>query len=239
MKAVIFFFFVLGLSSCQDNSIKEVKKLDTFEQKYSYALGLDAGEQFMNRMPLEIDVDALIQGILDTTRANRTVLMDKNETAQVLREFNTKAREAFQKKQAEKAALKDSVAANNLKEGREFLAKNKSEDDVITTESGLQYMVLEQGDGPKPSRSNTVKVHYRGPLLNGNEFDSSYKRGNPIEFQVSGVIPGWTEALQLMNVGSKYKLFIPSELAYGARGSGADIGPNATLIFEVELLEIK
>lgn len=227
------------LSSCQNNSIKEVKKLETFEQKYSYALGLDAGEQFMNRMPLEIDVDALIQGILDTTRTGRKVLLDKNETAQVLREFNTKAREAYHKKQAEKAAEKDSSAARNLREGREFLEKNKTEEGVITTESGLQYIVLKQGDGPIPSKSSTVKVHYRGTLLNGEEFDSSYNRGQPTEMQVGAFIPGWIEALQLMKVGSKYKLFIPSELAYGARESGPKIGPNSTLIFEIELLDFK
>ncbi len=243
MKFLIASFFLLfmgfALQSCQSDGSKKVSRLDTFEQKYSYALGLDVGEQFKNRMPLDVDIDVLIQGILDTVYADRQVLLDKNETAEVLREFRTKANEAYQKKQAEQAAGKDSVAATNLKEGRDFLEENKKKEGVITTESGLQYMVLEEGDGPKPTRANKVKVHYRGTLLNGQEFDSSYKRGNPIEFPVTGVIAGWTEALQLMNTGSKYKLFIPAELAYGARGAGNDIGPNCALIFEVELLEVK
>ncbi|KAA3618003.1 MAG: FKBP-type peptidyl-prolyl cis-trans isomerase [Calditrichaeota bacterium] len=243
MKFLIASFFLIflgfALQSCQSNGPKEVKELETFEEKYSYALGLDVGEQFKNRMPLDVDIDILVQGILDTAYADRTILLDKNETAEVLRQFRTKANEAFKRKQAEQAAGKDSTAALNLKEGREFLAANKNKDGVVTTKTGLQYMVLKEGSGEKPGTSNRVKVHYRGTLLDGKEFDSSYKRGEPIEFPVTGVIAGWTEALQLMNTGSKYKLFIPSELAYGARGTGADIGPNATLIFEVELLEVK
>ncbi|MGH9569716.1 MAG: FKBP-type peptidyl-prolyl cis-trans isomerase, partial [Candidatus Angelobacter sp.] len=127
----------------------------------------------------------------------------------------------------------------NKKEGEAFLAANKTKEGVITTPSGLQYKVLKQGTGPKPTTTDKVVCNYKGTLINGKEFDSSYKRGEPATFPVNGVIKGWTEALQLMPVGSKYQLFIPADLAYGERGAGADIGPDATLIFEVELLSIE
>jgi len=128
---------------------------------------------------------------------------------------------------------------SNKKEGEDFLAANKSKEGVVTLPSGLQYKVLKEGTGPKPSPADSVVCNYRGTLINGTEFDSSYKRGQPATFPVNGVIKGWTEALQLMPVGSKWQLFIPPDLAYGQRGAGADIGPNATLIFEVELLSIQ
>ena len=128
---------------------------------------------------------------------------------------------------------------SNKKEGEDFLAANKSKEGVVTLPSGLQYKVLKEGTGPKPSPTDSVVCNYRGTLINGTEFDSSYKRGQPATFPVNGVIKGWTEALQLMPVGSKWQLFIPPDLAYGQRGAGADIGPNATLIFEVELLSIQ
>ena len=127
----------------------------------------------------------------------------------------------------------------NKKEGEAFLAANKGKDGVVTLPSGLQYKILTAGTGPKPTASDSVVCNYRGTLINGTEFDSSYKRGQPATFPVTGVIKGWTEALQLMPVGSKWQLFIPSDLAYGERGAGADIGPNSTLIFEVELLSIE
>src|SRR5438309_9145950 len=128
---------------------------------------------------------------------------------------------------------------NNKKEGEAFLAANKSKPGVVTLPSGLQYKIVKPGTGPKPAATDTVVANYRGTLINGTEFDSSYKRGEPLTIPVSGVIKGWTEALQLMPVGSKWELYIPSDLAYGARGAGADIGPNSTLIFEIELLSIQ
>jgi FKBP-type peptidyl-prolyl cis-trans isomerase len=131
------------------------------------------------------------------------------------------------------------VADKNKTEGAAFLAANKSKPGVVTLPSGLQYKILKEGTGPKPTASDTVACNYRGTLINGTEFDSSYKTGQPATFPVSGVIKGWTEALQLMPVGSKWQLFIPSDLAYGNRGAGADIGPDTTLIFEVELLSIQ
>ncbi|HMC32030.1 MAG TPA: FKBP-type peptidyl-prolyl cis-trans isomerase, partial [Candidatus Angelobacter sp.] len=128
---------------------------------------------------------------------------------------------------------------NNKKEGDAFLAANKTKPGVVTLPSGLQYKIVKAGTGPKPAATDTVVCNYRGTLIDGKEFDSSYKRGEPATFPVSGVIKGWTEALQLMPVGSKWELYIPPDLAYGARGAGADIGPNATLLFEVELLSIQ
>jgi FKBP-type peptidyl-prolyl cis-trans isomerase FklB len=142
----------------------------------------------------------------------------------------------LQSKQEEKMKQ---AGDNNKKEGDAFLAANKSKPGVVTLPSGLQYKIVKEGTGPKPSASDTVVCNYRGTLINGTEFDSSYKRGEPASFPVSGVIKGWTEALQLMPVGSKWELYIPPDLAYGARGAGADIGPNTTLLFEVELLSIQ
>jgi FKBP-type peptidyl-prolyl cis-trans isomerase FklB len=146
----------------------------------------------------------------------------------------------FQRELREKQTKgRDEMGEKNKKEGEEFLAKNKKKEDVKTTPSGLQYKVIKEGDGAMPKPDDTVTVNYEGKLINGTVFDSSYKRGQPATFPVKGVIPGWTEALQLMKVGSKYELFIPSNLAYGERGAGGDIGANATLLFTVELLSIK
>lgn len=130
------------------------------------------------------------------------------------------------------------IADRNLAAGEAFLEENERSEGVVTTASGLQYLVLHEGDGPRPKASDSVTVHYRGTLIDGMEFDSSYQRDEPASFPLQGVIPGWSEALQLMRVGSRYRLFIPPHLAYGERGAGLMIGPNATLIFEVELLEI-
>ena len=147
---------------------------------------------------------------------------------------------AFQKDMMAKQEAKAKAAAEkNSKDGEAFLAENKKKDGVKSTASGLQYKVIKAGDGVMPKGTDTVSVNYKGTLIDGTEFDSSYKRGEAATFPVSGVIKGWTEALQLMKVGSKWQLFIPSNIAYGERGAGGEIGPNATLIFEVELLSIK
>jgi FKBP-type peptidyl-prolyl cis-trans isomerase FklB len=150
------------------------------------------------------------------------------------------AMETLQRKMMEKQmAQREEAAKENLREGQEFLSENAQKDGVRTTESGLQYEVIEKGSGKTPTPESTVTVHYRGTLIDGTEFDSSYRRGEPATFPVNGVIAGWTEALQLMSEGAKYKLYIPADLAYGERGAGQAIGPNETLIFDVELISVK
>ncbi len=158
-------------------------------------------------------------------------LLTEEEAQAVMSEMQKQMHEQQQAKMAQ-------AAEGNKKEGDAFLAANKGKEGVVTLPSGLQYKVLTAGTGPKPTTSDSVVCNYRGTLINGTEFDSSYKRGQPATFPVTGVIKGWTEALQLMPVGSKWQLFIPADLAYGDRGAGADIGPGATLIFEIELLSI-
>lgn len=208
--------------------------LTSRKQKFSYALGMSFGGGLANNLKkqsVEADPDLVIQGFKDGLTGAKTQLTEKEAQA-VLQEVQMEVQKARQEK-TEKAA------ATNKAEGETFLAANKAKEGVVTTASGLQYKVLTQGTGPKPTAADTVVCNYKGTLINGTEFDSSYKRGQPATFPVSGVIKGWTEALQLMQVGSKYQLFIPSDLAYGERGAGADIGPNATLIFEVELISIQ
>ena len=173
----------------------------------------------------------LLQGLKDALAGGKALLTD-DETKATLTALQA---EVTKRQQAKMAVVGDA----NKKEGDAFLAANKTKEGVVTLPSGLQYKILQQGTGPIPSASDSVECNYRGMLINGTEFDSSYKRGQPATFPVGQVIHGWTEALQLMPVGSKWQLFIPAELAYGPRGAGAEIGPNATLIFEVELLSIQ
>ncbi len=218
----------LSLATDQDRAA--VTELKSFSEKISYVLGQEIGNSF-KESPVEIDLDIFIQGMSDSLKGAKS-LLDADETNQIKQEFSRQVQES---RQTQMAVL----SQKNRAEGEAFLAANKNKEGVVTTTSGLQYKVLKKGDGPKPQDNDRVTVHYRGTLLDGTEFDSSYKRGNPATFQVNGVIRGWTEALQLMNVGSKYQLFIPSDLAYGARGAGRKIGPNSTLIFDVELLGIE
>jgi len=185
----------------------------------------------LKKQSVEVDSNLVSQGLKDALSGGKT-LMTEDQAKAVLNEVQAEVR----KQQQEKA---QEVAAANKKDGEAFLAANKSKEGVVTLPSGLQYKILKAGDGPKPTASDSVVCNYRGTLINGTEFDSSYKRGQPATFGVGQVIKGWTEALQLMPVGSKWQLFIPSSLAYGERGAGADIGPDATLIFEVELLSIQ
>ncbi len=204
--------------------------LKTDDQKTSYALGLDIGSSFKN-LPVEVDLDCFFAAVNDVFAGSP--LQMKPE------EFNA-TMQAFQKKMQAKAAEHQQAAAGrNREEGEAFLAENKVKEGVQVTESGLQYEVLSEGDGAVPAVTDTVSVHYVGSLIDGTVFDSSVKRGAPATFPVNGVIAGWTEALQLMKVGSKYRLTIPSGLAYGERGAGQAIGPHATLIFDVELLGIE
>jgi FKBP-type peptidyl-prolyl cis-trans isomerase len=204
--------------------------LKTRKEKFSYALGMDIGNKVgpsLKQQSVEVDPNLVSQGLQDAMSGTKTRLTPEEAQA-VLREVQTEVNKQRQEKMQQAAA-----------EGEAFLAANKSKEGVVTLPSGLQYKILTAGTGPKPASSDSVVCNYRGTLINGTEFDSSYKRGQPATFGVGQVIKGWTEALQLMPVGSKWQLFVPSSLAYGERGAGAEIGPNATLIFEVELLSIQ
>ncbi len=200
------------------------------KERQSYAVGMNIGES-LHRQPVELDSNSLIQGLKDSMAGGKTLMTD-DEAKAALTELGQQVRT----KQEEKVKQ---AAETNKKEGDAFLAANKTKPGVVTTPSGLQYKILKEGTGPKPTAADKVVCNYKGTLINGTEFDSSYKRGQPATFPVGQVIKGWTEALQLMPVGSKWQLFVPADLAYADRGAGNDIGPGATLIFEVELLSIE
>lgn len=214
-----------GSSDGKDSSVK----LNSDAEKRSYALGMDIGNSVKD-LPLELKVDTLAAGIRDMVEGNKPKLSDDEQKA-VMQSF-VEDLETAQKKEASAAA------EENQKKGKQFLSKNKDKEGVKVTDSGLQYKVVKEGEGDAPSAKDSVKVNYEGKLVNGDVFDSSYERGEPVTFPVSAVIPGWTEALQLMKPGAEYMLFIPPDLAYGERGAGAKIGPNETLVFKVELLEV-
>jgi FKBP-type peptidyl-prolyl cis-trans isomerase len=205
--------------------------LTTQKQKASYALGMKIGSD-LKRQGVAASVDAAItaRGLKDALAGSKLLLTDDQEKSALI-QLQTDVRTAQEAKAKE-------TSGPARKAGEAFLAENKSKEGVVALPSGLQYKILTAGTGPKPTANDTVTCNYRGTLLNGKEFDSSYKRGQPASFPVSGVIKGWTEALQLMPVGSKWQLFIPADLAYGDRGAGGDIGPGETLIFEVELISI-
>ena len=209
----------------------EQKPLQTQKEKLSYAIGVDMGTS-LKKNAIDVDTDLLFKGIKDALTDSKQLL-----TEQELRETIQTAQKELQAKQQEKMKT---LGEKNKKEGEAFLAANKKKKGVKTLPSGLQYKVITEGKGKMPKATDTVTVNYKGTLIDGTEFDSSYKRNEPATFPVNGVIKGWTEALQLMKEGSKWELFIPADLAYGERGTmGGPIGPNAVLIFEVELLKIK
>ena len=204
--------------------------LETLTQRLSYIVGENMAHQLKND-GLELDAQSVALAVSDVMADNQSRLTDEEKRSTV---------EQVQKESQEKQmAAQAEESAKNQAEGAAYLAENGRKEGVITTESGLQYKSLVAGSGDKPSKSNKVKVHYKGTLIDGTVFDSSYDRGEPIVFPVTGVIAGWVEGLQLMQVGSKFELVIPSQLAYGPSGSGQAIGPDATLIFEVELLAIE
>jgi len=200
------------------------------KSKVSYAIGLNIGKS-MRRQAVDVDPSILAQGLKDGLSDAKPLLTD-DEVRATMTAFQTDMRAKQEEKMKEA-----SVSAK--KEGEAFLAANKTKEGVVSLPSGLQYKILTPGTGPKPAASDTVACNYRGTLVNGTEFDSSTKHGGPVTFPVGGVIKGWTEALQLMPVGSKWQLFIPADLAYGDQGAGADIPPGSTLIFEIELVSIK
>jgi len=204
----------------------ETSALSTEKQKFSYTIGFQIAQNIKNR-GLDIDAKALAQAIEDVLGGKQPQLSMADMQA---------AMAAFQRKQLEARAA---IAAKNQQAGEAYLASNKKKEGVVALPSGLQYKVMQKGSGKKPTAKDTVLVHYRGTLLNGEEFDSSYTRGQPATLEVGGVIEGWKQALELMPVGSKWQVVIPPDLAYGVRGAGDSIGPNETLIFEIELVDIK
>lgn len=219
---------MIPFASAQEND--QETELDTPEDRLSYTIGMDIGQSLAGQdMPLDIDI--LMEGLKASYLGEETLLTQEEALAE---------REKFiQQRQQKLAEQRAEEARVNKEEGEAFLAANAEKEGVQVTDSGLQYRVIEAGDGARPDADDRVTVHYRGKLINGVEFDSSYAREEPATFGLNQVIPGWTEGLQLMEEGAKYEFFIPSELAYGEQGRPGPIGPNSTLIFEVELLEVR
>lgn len=223
--AALFILFLAGLANAQEGALK------TQKDKVSYSIGMDIGSN-MKKQSLDIEPDILGRGIKDGFSGNTPLLTEK-EVRETLMSFQKE----MMAKQGERMKA---LAEKNKKEGDAFLSENKKKERVKTLPSGLQYKVINGGggSGKSPKATDTVTVNYMGTLIDGTEFDSSYKRGQPVSFPVNGIIAGWAEALQLMKTGAKWQLFIPSALAYGEQGKGPLIGPNTVLIFEVELISI-
>ena len=234
-KFLLISLAAMALIACgektEESAVAEEPVLDTIDQRLSYMVGNNVAKQF-ELDGMELDFDALKFGVEDIS-AEKESRLSQDQIQETVDEM----RKRLQQRQVEAQAEQKGQAEKNKAEGEAFLAENKAKEGVVTTESGLQYKELTAGDGPIPTEADTVSVHYKGTLVDGTEFDSSYGR-EPATFPVTGVIPGWVEALQLMNVGDKWEMVIPSDLAYGPGGTPGTIGPNATLIFEVELLEI-
>lgn len=224
MKRFIISFALLSLAGSVFGQDKSTPLKDS-KDKVSYSIGLNIGFN-LKKQNVSINPDTFVLGLKDAL-AGKPQMTDEQ-----VKETMT----AFEKEMIDK---QKAAGVKNGADGEKFLAENKKKEGVKTTASGLQYKVVKEGTGAQPKEKDTVKANYRGTLIDGTEFDSSYTRGQPATFPVSGVIKGWTEALQMMKVGSKYQLFIPANLAYGERAIGPDIGPNSTLIFEVELLDVK
>ncbi|MBP5406952.1 FKBP-type peptidyl-prolyl cis-trans isomerase [bacterium] len=233
IMAVSMFFCACGNCTAGNNGETEItkEKIDGNKQvKFGYALGSDVGRN-LKKQNFDFDSNAFIAGFKAAFTGTESK-MTEEEIGTALQEFQTEMIAKFAEERQKKAA-------ENKEAGEKFLAENKTKEGVKTTESGLQYIVEKEGEGESPAAEDIVEVHYRGTLLDGTEFDSSYKRNEPAKFPLNRVIKGWTEGVQLMKKGAKYKFFIPSELAYGEGGAGEHIGPNSTLIFEVELLSFE
>lgn len=228
-KTLLIVVFAIGLVSCQS----KVKKSDlkTTKDKVSYAIGFMTGQN-MKKNEIELNADIFSAAVKEALKADSSAVLSQAEIEKILNDF--------QQEMMGKMDAKMKVEGEKYKkEGDEFLAANGKKDGVVTLPSGLQYKVITEGTGKQPKETSKVTTHYRGTLINGTEFDNSYKRGEPATFPVNGVIKGWTEALQLMKEGGKWQLFIPGNLAYGERGAGQNIPPNSTLIFEVELIKVE
>lgn len=226
--AVVTILLVAAIAGAEGTP--QEKELKGKKDRISYSIGMDIGKNLV-RQPFEIDPELLTQGIRDVFSGGKTLLTEeeqKQELSELQKELMAKQQEEARQRMEK-----------NKKDAEEFLSANGKKEGIVTLPSGLQYKVLTAGTGPSPKLTDTVETNYRGTLLDGTEFDSSYKRGESATFPVSGVIEGWKEALQKMKVGDKWQLFVPPSLAYGERGAGRTIGPNQALIFEVELLGIK
>jgi FKBP-type peptidyl-prolyl cis-trans isomerase FklB len=214
--------------------------LKTEDDKVSYSLGFSVGTNFKED-ELKINLEIFQKGIEDAFTGSKQIL-NEEEISKTMTAFEQKMQKMFAKRQAEhtkKMEERESQGKANKEKGERFLEENKRKENIITLETGLQYKILEKGTGASPKATDTIKCHYKTTTIDGREFDSSYKRGEPATFSLNKVIKGWTEGLQLMKEGGKWQFFIPSELAYGERGAGLDIGPNEVLIFEIELLGIE
>jgi FKBP-type peptidyl-prolyl cis-trans isomerase FklB len=228
MKSYLISSVALGLLAAAA-SAQDKMDLKDAKQRISYSIGADIGKNF-KRSEIDIDPKALAAGMADAL-AGKTALTDE-EMKDTLQKFQTEMMAKMQGKQKESGD-------KNIKEGEAFLAANAKKEGVKVLPSGLQYKVIKSGTGKTPKATDTVKTHYHGTLIDGTVFDSSVERKEPVSFPVNGVIPGWTEALQLMKEGDKWQLVVPAKLAYGERGAGQKIGPNSTLVFEVELLAVE
>jgi len=232
MKYAAFAFLAMGLVACNGgSSIAPKTNISTKADSTSYAIGVNIGTSFKGQ-EIDIDMSAFLAGVSDAMNDDSTAIKLTEEQLQTV--FASLQQEMYEKQMAKM----EEMSRNNLSESDNFFKDNATKEGVMSTPSGLQYRVITAGAGPKPSAESEVIVNYRGSLLDGTVFDSSYERGEPATFQVGQVIQGWIEGLQLMSAGAKYEFFIPSNLAYGEQGNEV-IPPNATLIFEVELLEIK
>ena len=230
LTGIFIVLLMIAISCSSSEKVVETPQLTDYMDTVSYSVGVDIGKSF-RLQEMDINPDVMARGLSDAFSDKETALTDEETQSTLIKfrqEFQEKQREIAQRK-AQEAAIAEEA----------YLAESASKEGVVSLPSGLQYKVITPGDGPSPLTTDKVKVHYKGSLADGTIFDSSYDRGQPTSFTVSGVIKGWTEALLLMQVGSKWELTIPSKLGYGARGSGGKIPPNSTLLFEVELLGIE
>lgn len=229
LATLLFTVFAFGCTA-EETKVAEEPKLDNPKDRISYTIGANIGQDFVTQK-MDINADVLLLGIKDKMAGKEPRLTEEEMMAEI---------QSFQQEmQAKLMAEMEQAAEKNKLEGEAFLAENAKKEGVVVTDSGLQYKITEAGEGVSPGPADVATVHYRGTLIDGTQFDSSYDRGQPATFPVGGVIPGWTEALQLMKPGAKWQIFIPSQLAYGERGAGQAIGPNATLIFDVELVSVE
>lgn len=226
---MVLFVFAVGCAPEEKQVAKELT-LDSPKNRISYTIGVNIGQDFKSQK-MDIDPAVLLEGLKDSMEGKELRLTEEEMVSEI---------QSFQQEmQAKMAAEMEQAASQNIEQGKAFLEENAKQEGVVVTESGLQYKIIEPGEGDSPGASDVATVHYRGTLIDGKQFDSSYDRGQPATFPVGGVIAGWTEALQLMKPGAKWQLVIPSELAYGERGAGQDIGPNSVLLFDVELISVE